>query len=344
MTFAPVLWGSGVEIDGNTGTDRWRIDLPLLTSRAQGKPEDCVGQELQVKRIPPFPSRATVIAAANMLKAEGHAGFDAMRLEYDLQHTDAGTGAGLRDRATSLASYALNNPDARTPDGMSLQSAIVTRAGEIYRSGKIANIGNKERSAFKLASAQDGRLNDVTEFGAEVVTINDGGVVGRRPIAVPSDPQSSHSVKSKRPRRVFVVHGHDDAAREAVARFLERLEFEPIVLHEQANRGGTIIEKFEANSDVGYAVVLLTPDDEGSKTGSTASPRARQNVIFEWGYFVGRLGREHVFALKKGNVELPSDSQGWVWEVLDEHGAWRQKLAKELDAAGFSVDWSKVAP
>lgn len=56
-----------------------------------------------------------------------------------------------------------------------------------------------------------------------------------------------------------------------------------------------------------YAVVLLT------------SPRARQNVIFEWGYFVGRLGREHVFALKKGDVELPSDIQGWVWEVLDDY-------------------------
>ncbi|TIS18494.1 MAG: nucleotide-binding protein [Mesorhizobium sp.] len=119
---------------------------------------------------------------------------------------------------------------------------------------------------------------------------------------------------------------------------------EAIVLHEQANRGGTNIEKFETNSDVGYAVVLLTPDNEGAKTGSAASPRARQNVIFEWGYFVGRLGREHVFAIKKGDVELPSDIQGWVWEVLDDYGAWRQKLAKELAAAGFSIDWSKLTP
>ncbi|WP_292502338.1 nucleotide-binding protein [Mesorhizobium sp.] len=301
---------------------------------------------MQIKRIPPFPSRAMVIAAANMLKVEGHSGFEAMRLEFDLQDTDAGTGSGLMARATSLATYALNNPDARTPDGMPLQSAIVTRAGEIYRSGAMANISDKERSAFKSASAQDGRLNDVTEFGEEIVTIGDNGVVERRPvIGESSSPQSSKPlVIPNRPRRVFVVHGHDDAAREAVARFLERLGFEAIVLHEQANRGSTIIEKFEANSDVGYAVVLLTPDDEGAKTGSVASPRARQNVIFEWGYFVGRLGREHVFALKKGDVELPSDIQGWVWEVLDDYGAWRQKLAKELAAAGFSIDWSKLTP
>ncbi|WP_246693344.1 MULTISPECIES: nucleotide-binding protein [unclassified Mesorhizobium] len=303
-----------------------------------------MGEELQIKRIPPFPSRATVIAAANMLKVEGHSGFEAMRLEFDLQDTDAGTGSGLMARATSLATYALKNPDARTPDGMSLQSAIVTRAGEIYRSGATANIGEKERSAFKAASAQDGRLNDVTEFGEEVVTISENEVVDRRPVTSERDnPQPSHTaLKPDRPRKVFVVHGHDDAAREAVARHLERLGFEAIVLHEQANRGGTIIEKFEANSDVGYAVVLLTPDDEGAKTGSIASPRARQNVIFEWGYFVGRLGREHVLALKKGDVELPSDIQGWVWEVLDDYGAWRLKLAKELAAAGFSIDWSKA--
>ncbi len=300
-----------------------------------------MGEELQIKRIPPFPSRATVIAAANMLKVEGHSGFEAMRLEFDLQHTDAGTGSGLMARATSLATYALINPDARTPDGMPLQSAIVTRAGEVYRSGAMANISDKERSAFKAASAKDGRLNDVTEFGEEIVTIGDNGVVERRPVIGES---SQPLVTPNRPRRVFVVHGHDDAAREAVARFLERMGFEAIVLHERANRGGTIIEKFEANSDVGYAVVLLTPDDEGAKTGFTANPRARQNVIFEWGYFVGRLGREHVFALKKGNVELPSDIQGWVWEVLDEYGAWRQKLAKELEAAGFSIDWSKATP
>src|ERR1035438_6975181 len=65
-------------------------------------------------------------------------------------------------------------------------------------------------------------------------------------------------------KKVFVVHGHDDEAKEKVARFLERLKLEPIILHEQPNEGRTVIEKFEVFADVGFAVVLLTPDDVGA--------------------------------------------------------------------------------
>jgi hypothetical protein len=115
-----------------------------------------------------------------------------------------------------------------------------------------------------------------------------------------------------RPRKVFIVHGHDDGAREAVARFLERLGFEAIILHERANQGRTVIEKVEAHGDVGFAVVLLTPDDEGCVKGDTLVPRARQNVILELGYFIGRLGRKRVCALKRGDVEIPSDFGGVV--------------------------------
>ena len=89
-------------------------------------------------------------------------------------------------------------------------------------------------------------------------------------------------------RKVFIVHGHDDGARETVARFLERIGLEAIILHEQANQGRTIIEKVVANSDVGFAVVLLTPDDEGCEKGGNPEPRARQNVLLELGYFIGR--------------------------------------------------------
>lgn len=143
-------------------------------------------------------------------------------------------------------------------------------------------------------------------------------------------------------RRVFVVHGRDEGARESVARFLERLGFEAIILHEQASRGGTVIEKVEAHSDVGFAVVLLTPDDEGCVKGGTPTPRARQNVLLELGYFVGRLGRNRVCALRRGEVEIPSDFEGVVYVPLDDSGAWRQTLGKELEAAGFGIDWNKV--
>jgi len=142
-------------------------------------------------------------------------------------------------------------------------------------------------------------------------------------------------------RKVFVVHGHDEAARESVARFLEGLDFDAIILHEQASRGRTVIEKVEAHSDVGFAVVLLTPDDVGCVKGGTPAPRARQNVVLELGYFVGSLGRNHVCALKRGEVEIPSDFEGVVYVDFDSSGAWKQALGKEL-AAEFEIDWNKV--
>jgi len=143
-------------------------------------------------------------------------------------------------------------------------------------------------------------------------------------------------------KKVFIVHGHDDGSRETAARFLERIGFEAVILHEQANRGRTVIEKVIANSDVGFAVVLLTPDDEGCVKGGNPEPRARQNVLLELGYFIGHLGRDKVCALKKGDVEIPSDFAGVVWEVMDSNGGWKQSLARELEAAGHTVDWNKV--
>lgn len=143
--------------------------------------------------------------------------------------------------------------------------------------------------------------------------------------------------------RVFIVHGHDAEARETVARFLSNVGFEPIILHEQASRGRTVIEKVEANSDVGFAVVLLTPDDLGrARAAEELEPRARQNVLLELGYFLAKLGRDRVCALKRGDVVIPSDFAGVVWTEWDGAGAWRASLGKELQAAGYEVDWNKV--
>jgi predicted nucleotide-binding protein len=141
-------------------------------------------------------------------------------------------------------------------------------------------------------------------------------------------------------RKVFIVHGHDEGARELVARFLEQLKFAPIILHEQANQGRTIIEKIEAHGDVGFAVILLTPDDVGSVKDGALQPRARQNVLLELGYFVGRLGRARVCALKRGDLEVPSDFGGVVYEPFDAGGGWKQALSRELQAAGFDIDWN----
>ena len=142
---------------------------------------------------------------------------------------------------------------------------------------------------------------------------------------------------------VFVVHGHDEGPREAVARFIERLGFNAIILHERPNKGRTIISKFREEAvGVGFAVVLITPDDVGRAIEeSELRPRARQNVIFELGFFVGALGPERVAALVKGDVELPSDYDGVVY-ISMENEDWRTKLAKELQAARYEIDWNKV--
>lgn len=140
---------------------------------------------------------------------------------------------------------------------------------------------------------------------------------------------------------VFVVHGHDDTLKLEVARFIELLHLKAIILAEQANQGRTIIEKFEAHAEaVDFAVVLLTPDDTGGPKGGEAKPRARQNVILELGYFIGRLGRKGVCALYKSGVELPSDILGVVYVAADAD--WRLKLAKEMKVAGLPVDLNLV--
>ena len=143
-------------------------------------------------------------------------------------------------------------------------------------------------------------------------------------------------------KKVFIVHGHDEGSREKVARFLERMGFEAIILHEQANRGRTVIEKVIEYGNVGFAVVLLTPDDEGCVKGGIPEPRARQNVLLELGFFIGYLGREKVCALKKGSLEIPSDFAGVVWETMDDNNGWMQSLSRELEAVGHEIDWNKV--
>ena len=144
-------------------------------------------------------------------------------------------------------------------------------------------------------------------------------------------------------KKVFIVHGHDDLAKLEVARFLEKLDLEPIILHEQASKSKTIIEKIEEYSDVGFGVVIYTPCDVGAK--NTEKPelknRARQNVIFEHGFLIGKLGRKNVCPLVKGDVELPNDISGVVYITKDSDG-WKMSLAKELKAVGYEIDMNKI--
>ena len=154
--------------------------------------------------------------------------------------------------------------------------------------------------------------------------------------------KSDDQIKSN---RVFIVHGHDSLAKTDVARTLEKLGLEAIVLHEQPSAGKTIIEKFERDaSQVGFAIVLITPDDIGypKNKPDNKKPRARQNVILELGYFSGALGRSNVCVLYKGDVEIPSDYLGVVYINMDDGGAWKFHMSKELKQAGLPVDLNKL--
>lgn len=161
----------------------------------------------------------------------------------------------------------------------------------------------------------------------------------RARVTIPA-PQEPHAAS----RRVFVVHGHNEAVKLSVAAFLRKLDLEPIILHEQPNKGRTIIEKFEEHADVAFAVVLLTPDDVGGPASNRAEVnlRARQNVVLELGYFIGRLRRKRVCALMVDDVETPSDIHGVIYIRYDAGGGWRLALARELGAAGIEIDLNRI--
>lgn len=142
-------------------------------------------------------------------------------------------------------------------------------------------------------------------------------------------------------KNVFIVHGHDEKLKLEVARYIERLQLTAIILAEKANQGRTIIEKFEKHAEaVDFAIILLTPDDFGGAKGTDSKPRARQNVILELGYFIGKLGRNAVCALHKSGVELPSDILGIVYVSADVD--WRLQLANEMKAAGLDIDLNRA--
>ncbi len=141
--------------------------------------------------------------------------------------------------------------------------------------------------------------------------------------------------------KVFIVHGRDNEAKQEVARFVSSVGLIPIILHEQASSGMTIIEKIEHYSgEAGYGIVLYTPCDQGRGFHEKNSPpklRARQNVVFEHGYLMAKLKRENVCALVKGDLETPNDISGVVYVDFDVVGAWKIKIAQELKKSGYQI-------
>lgn len=159
-------------------------------------------------------------------------------------------------------------------------------------------------------------------------------------------PMTTSNVRSSNTRtnksKVFIVHGHDEIMKQKIARFLEKLGIAPIILEEQPNQGKTIIEKIEKYSNVKFGIVLYTPDDLGNdkeRAKDKLNKRARQNVILEHGYLMGKIGRKNVVPLVARGIESPSDLHGVVY--VDEKD-WQIKIAKEMKASGYSIDLNKL--
>ena len=142
--------------------------------------------------------------------------------------------------------------------------------------------------------------------------------------------------------KIFIVHGRDNEAKQEVARFIQNIGFEPIILHEQSNSGMTIIEKIEKFTNVGFGIILYTPCDRGYEKNSPneIKSRARQNVVFEHGFLISKLGRKRVCALVKGDIEKPNDISGIVYIPFDDNEGWKISLAKEMKSAGYEVDFN----
>jgi predicted nucleotide-binding protein len=237
----------------------------------------------------------------------------------------------------------LNAADHHHPPAAGTESEIAAVGLALMRAAK-------DSPLFKIVTIKasgSSKFQDHVDSAVRRYLLPFVNFVSRRLAASQPDPGTPQllSAQNMNTKDVFVVHGHDEAAKQAVARFLERLDLRPIILHEQKNSGRTIIEKFELHAEVQFAVIVLTPDDVGrlkAENESAARPRARQNVVFEMGYFIGRIGRDRVFPLKVGDVDIPSDYAGVAYTEMDGREAWKNELVRELKGVGFDIDANKI--
>lgn len=224
-----------------------------------------------------------------------------------------------------------------------------------YVSGPLYNAWMGEINIFNERHLKDHPLHDsisTTYFHYRKNTSSHNEMMGHLRalsadtdfFATPPSPLQDNAERNIMSNKIFIVHGHDDVAKLDMARTLEKAGFEAIILHEQPDAGRTIIEKFEDYADVGFAVILYTECDLGRDKDmpeDSEKYRARQNVVFEHGFFLGKLGRDHVCAFVKGDVETPSDLSGVLYVPMDNAGAWKLKLAQNIKAAGLTVDINK---
>lgn len=232
-------------------------------------------------------------------------------------------------------------PDATPPEWSALLQRVQTLVTASYRedSSQVRlmrrGVGLGESVEGNSKSLFEEAKRDVLACLDFCLAATDSDIFGE---LVGSGASSSAQFSST---KIFIVHGHDYAAKDELETFLKELQLEPIVLHRQPDQGQTIIEKIERHSDVGFAVILINPDDATAPSPTGQSERrARQNVLFEWGYFVGRLSRQRVCCLYQEGTTLPSDLGGMLYKPYHRSiNEVKIDLVKELRAAGYEIRW-----
>jgi predicted nucleotide-binding protein len=254
----------------------------------------------------PIPSRAELLRARDVISEWGHTKIDDLLIESGVDIPSAGRVGSRRDRANAIVRFALENPIATTAENSLLGPFLIKST--IDTTSGLAPIGSNSVTAVpEPAMLEESRT--------------------------PTQP-----AKSRIPNRVFIVHGRNEAPRNAVVEFLQTIGLEGIVLHEQPSMGRHLLTKFVEEADlVTFAIVLMTDDDVGGQTEMSLSPRTRQNVILELGYFLSHLGQHGVCALVTPGLETPSDFDGIVYIKMTQDERWKIELLRELKAAGLPL-------
>ncbi len=273
--------------------------------------ESFVGSS-QIEAFPemevPSPIRSDLIAAKNIISEWSHTEIDDFLLEAGVVGLNADRSIGSRhDRVNTILRSVLKKPWLKTAENRLFSSFMIEKAG--------AGVTDQNPEANDEQRVPD---EPVKELGL------DFPISSETPTAVST--------------RVFVVHGRNDVIRNQIVTFLSEIGLDPIVLHEQANMGRHLLTKFIDEADLAsFAVVIMTNDDEGGLLDEGKKPRARQNVIFELGYFIAHLGQRKVCALISPGLETPSDFDGIVYVPIDEQEDWKKTLHRELAAVGIPV-------
>jgi predicted nucleotide-binding protein len=319
----------------------------------------------------PSYSRKLVLAAATMLQHLGHPDLDQFLLELDLSYVASREVGSRQERAIAIGAYAVSNFEGITATGNPLGYDLIARAAELdqtYPAGQLSDVTDRKRLEFWSEAEARGWLRDgvlvSADFRPEPPSAR---VAPRSAIKSPgtarllasrrNDPMDSlfgdvnikpsvTALEVAMPEvgsRIFIVHGRDDHMKEAVARYVEQLGLEAIILHEQINKGRTILQKFKDEAaKANFAIILLSPDDVGGLDSAHLNSRARQNVILEMGFFLGTMPENSVVALVKDHLETPSDFDGVVYVPFDNAGAWKTRLAREIREAGVGFDANKA--